>query len=921
MTKEIIVNAGEMESRVAVLENGRLMELHIERDPKIVGNIYQGRVTKVLKGMDAAFVDIGIEQNAFLSVSDVVSQEDDDESGNGRVHRHELPPITELLHANQEILVQVVRAPMGTKGARITTRLSLPGRYMVLMLHSGAYVGVSRKIEDIKERQRLRACANAIRPENYSLIVRTEAEGKTEEELRQDLTFLLDMAHKLEEKESHAKAPTLVHGDLNLILRLIRDAFTRDVNSLVVDSQSAYENILELVAMISPGLKNRVFLYEEPMPIFHAYNVETEIERTLRRKVWLPSGGHIAIDQAEALIAIDVNTGRFVGSVELSETVLTTNLQAAEEVARQLRLRDLGGIIVVDFIDMDNPRHRQQVMKAFEEALKRDRAKIKVHNISPLGLVEMTRKRTGESLAGLLTEACPYCSGIGRVQSALTVALRIQRDIAAGAVEYPATEAFAITAHPRVIASVLGYEGEVHRDLESYVDRPVYLRNAEDFHPNTYQVERLALEQALVAVPHLEEGDLVEGRVVNPDPALSLSPLVMAKGVYIVVPELDAPVGALVKVRVTQTGTSMAFGEPLAEELRGVRAGERPQARTRPPLLPETILPAYLREERALRPPRELSLLSPTAGTARLSFEEEVEPVEHAEPSFEHGPKRRRRSKRGKEMPEPAVELPAVLPEEVMILPPEVGETAAILEAAVDGVLPVGAEAPGESAAKRRRRRRRRKGARMTELEAAQETALPAGETIEAEGEATPAALAPAVAPAALAPAGEVAPRSRRRRRSRHKPAPALPELPNLEPIHEIISPTKAAEALQHLLDAIPGSDTPAGELLHVLEMTPEDTATLELAFASPPETKPRRTRNRRSRHKEEAPQAATAETPVAGDIQPEAPVEPIITPPAAGETIEHLLPLPVRRRRLVRRRKATPEEGTPEAGGGESES
>ena len=912
MTKDIIVNAGEMESRVAILENGRLMELHIERDPKIVGNIYKGRVTKVLKGMDAAFVDIGIEQNAFLSVSDVVTQEDEEEGGNGRMHRHELPPITQLLHAGQEILVQVVRAPMGTKGARITTRLSLPGRYMVLMLHSGSYVGVSRKIEDPKERQRLRGIANSVRPDTYSLIVRTEAEGKSEEELRQDLTFLLDMARKLEEKEKRVSVPALVHGDLNLILRLIRDAFTRDVNRLVVDSQSAYENILELVAMISPGLKSRVFLYDEPMPIFHAYNVETEIERTLRRKVWLPSGGHICVDQAEALIAIDVNTGRFVGSVELSETVLTTNLQAAEEVARQLRLRDIGGIIVVDFIDMDNPRHRQQVIKAFEEALKRDRAKIKVHNISALGLVEMTRKRTGESLAGLLTEPCPYCSGIGRVQNALTMALRIQRDIAAHAVEYPGTEAFSITAHPRVIASVLGYEGEVHRDLESYIDRPVYLRTAEDFHPNTYLVERMALEQALVAIPHLEEGDIVEGRVVNPDPALSLSPLVMAKGIYIVVPEFDAPVGALVKVRITQTGTSMAFGEPLAEELRGVRTEQKARAHERPPLLPESILPAYLREERASRPPRELSLLSPTAGSSRLTFEEEAAPVEHAETAYEHGSKRRRRGKRGKDAAEPAPELPVAVTEEAAVLPFAAGvvpgETAAVLEAAVDGALPVSEELAGETLGKRRRRRRRRKSGRTAEVEAGVEAAALPEDGVEEEAVALAATKAEA-APVETAPVEaaqmeivlpeEGAPhtrrRSRRSRRKTHEEAPTLPELPNLEPIREVISPEQAEQTLQSLLDAMPeAGNEPKGTSPHP-EVSPEDIAALELAtelMAAEPQ--PRKTRRRRTRRTDE--EAAPAAEPAVSE-EPVVSAEPVVSDepvaPAEGESTEESAAVP----------------------------
>ena len=861
MTKEIIVNAGELESRVAILENGRLMELHVEREPKIVGNIYKGRVTKVLKGMDAAFVDIGIELNAFLSVSDVVPQ-DEDEASNGRFNRRELPPITELLHANQEILCQVVRAPMGTKGARITTRLSVPGRYMVLMLNSGAYTGVSRKIEDPEERQRLRAIANALRPETYSVIVRTEAEGKSEEELRQDLHFLLDMAARIESKAAHSAAPALVHGDLNLILRLIRDAFTRDVNRVVVDTPSAYENVLELVEMISPHLKNRIFLYDEPLPVFHAYNIELEIERTLRRKVWLPSGGHLVFDQAEALIAIDVNTGRFVGSVELAETVLTTNLQAAEEVARQLRLRDLGGIIVVDFIDMDNPKHRQQVTKVFEEALKRDRAKIKMHNISPLGLVEMTRKRTGESLAGLLTEPCPYCSGIGRVQNPLTVALRVQRELAALAVEHPETEAFYVTAHPRVVASILGYEGEIHRDLEQYVGRPVYLRCAEDYHPNTYQLEHLTLEQALMAVRHLEDGETVEGVVINPDPALAMTPLLLARDIYVIVPELDAPVGAHVKVQVKEAGTSLAFAVPLAEELRGIRSENRAPVLERPPLVPMNVLPPYLREERVTKPPRELRLLSPTLEAVALAASEALAGEGGAEESTQDKHYSLRKGRRGKRMPMArqedetpagerveAVETPG-LPVESQPLPeaPPIPaeETAAVAESPAD--------------ISKRRRRSRRRGRRTgkltpeTELVAEPNVTDPFADISEAEAREEDLARDPFAEPEegaeARTPDDETTsePEHRRRRRrggrrtrSRREaehaetllsaanvPTPGA-EAPLLEDelvveealaaltevaefdvaAHELLSPEAAAEAWQNILAAIPAPALP----------------------------------------------------------------------------------------------------------------
>lgn len=836
MTKEIIVNAGELESRVAIMENGRLMELHVEREPKIVGNIYKGRVTKVLKGMDAAFVDIGIERNAFLAASDVVPEIDDENggSGHGRLSRAGLPPIDQLLRANQEILAQVVRAPLGTKGARITTRLSIPGRYMVLMLNSGSYVGVSRKIEESKERTRLRTLAGELRPENYSLIVRTEAEGKSEEELRQDITFLTGLAQRIESKANSTSAPALIHGDLTLIFRLIRDAFTRDVNRLVVDSPATYENVLELVGMIAPRMKNRVFLYDEAMPIFHAYNIEPEIERTLRRKVWLPSGGSLVIDQAEALTAIDVNTGRFVGSVELAETVLTTNLQAAEEVARQLRLRDLGGIIVVDFIDMDNAKHRQQVTTAFEDALRRDRAKLKVHSISPLGLVEMTRKRTGESLSRLLTEPCPYCSGIGRVQNALTMALRIEREIAATTVEHPEMEACMLTAHPRVVASMLGYEGEAHRDLEAYLERPVYLRIEDNFHPNAYRLERLTLEQALVAVKTVEEGDIVEGQVVNPDPDVSLSPLVQTQGIFLIVPDLDAPVGARVKVRITDVGTSLAVAEPLAEEQRGIHAEVAPRALARPPLVPDAILPAYLREERAAVPPHGLHLLSPTAEAVPVpisieALEEEMTPAAQVEST---SPRRRKRSRRRKS----SEAAPAENGEEIAAAATEPADEGAGIEvlAAMDEALTEAAadEDAAESvtggSSRRRRRRRRGRGGARSEVE---QPLLPSGDEVPDLLPVSEVLLDEFAQqePSPTMTDGQAAdvPATRRRRGARRRradlpvaPLDAAPyPLPESEPVLEEISPEAAAEAMLGILNAI----APAGEDAVTGEGMPED--------------------------------------------------------------------------------------------------
>jgi ribonuclease G len=929
MTKEIIVNAGELESRVAILENGRLMELHLEREPKIVGNIYRGRVTKVLKGMDAAFVDIGIERNAFLSASDVVPMDEEEETG-GR-HRHrDVPPITTLLKGNQEILCQVLRAPMGTKGARITTRLSLPGRYLVLMLNSGNYVGVSRKIEDARERTRLRAIASSLKPDGCSLIVRTEAEGKSEEELAGDVRLLADLKHRIEQKNATAPTPAIIHGDLTLIFRIIRDAFTRDVNRVVVDSPSVYENVIELVEMISPGLRNRVFLYDEAMPIFHAYNIEPEIERLLRRKVWLPSGGYLVVDQAEALTAIDVNTGRFVGSVELAETVLTTNLQAADEVARQLRLRDLGGIIVVDFIDMDNPRHRQQVTKAFEDALHRDRAKIKVHSISPLGLVEMTRKRTGDSLSRLLTEPCPYCSGIGRVQNPLTMALRVERELAALGVEHPETEAFLVHAHPRVIANMLGYEGEAQRDLEAYLSRPVYLRMDEDYHPNTYRLEHLSLEQALAAVQHLEEGETVEARVMNPDPELSLEPLASARGIYLVVPGLDAPVGAHVKIKVGETGTSFATGEPMAAELRGVRAADVVTAHTPPPLVPESILPPYLREELAAAPPQGMALLAPTSEALERLREGEEEEIETPRERRTRGGRR----KRGERVERIAAveETPAPLGVEA----PDAEAIAAMADAAGEETPPeVEAAAAGQGASRRRRRRRGRGRGRgeAAEITTAEVTDV-AEEAIEAAGEMLPEVAAEEMAEDEETEAGETAetPAKRRRRRGgrrRNHGARAVPEVV-LEPQFETISPEAAAEALASLISAIDEPVVPPVEETEppteadveaVIEAAPvvEDVPPVEEAPAEQPARK-RRATTRRSRAKavveetpaEPAAMVEEAPAPVEKTPSPEAveEVAAVAEEPVEEATVTEEPAPPVEEkkpRRRTTRRKATP--------------
>jgi len=472
MKKEIIVNADDLESRVAILENGRLAELHVEREARIVGSIYNARVESVLRGMDAAFADVGLARNVFLCADDVgfVSRDGITVSPAPRS-----ASIAQRLKEKQEVVVQIVRAPVAGKGARATTRLALPGRYLVLLLSQGAQGGVSRKIEDRKERDRLRRIADQIRPKDAGIIIRTEAEGHDRKDLETDLKVLLDLRDRLMKKAARTKGPSVLHQDLTLVYQVIRDVFTEDVSRLVIDEKTAYDNAVELVKLIAPKLRQRIKLYRGRMPVFDKHGIEGEIDRLLRRKVWLNVGGYISIDQAEAFTAIDVNTGRYTGSTGLEDTIFHTNMEAAEEIARQLRLRDLGGIIVIDFIDMAPKRNRDRVMQAFEAALRRDRQRTKILHLSPLGLIEMTRKRRGESLMGILTEACPHCAGLGRVRRPLTIALKLEREARRLAAEDKAN-AQVIRAAGNVASILVGERGQRAAALEKSVGGSIYIR-------------------------------------------------------------------------------------------------------------------------------------------------------------------------------------------------------------------------------------------------------------------------------------------------------------------------------------------------------------------------------------------------------------------------------------------------------------
>jgi ribonuclease G len=500
MAKEIIANVEPYETRVAVLDDGKLINLFIERGEPLAGNIYKGRVANVLPGMEAAFVDIGLERNAFLHVGDIRSQrlagEEVEESfGRGA--------IAERLRAGQEILVQVTKEPMGSKGARVTTYVALPAYYLVLM-PTVNYVGVSRRIENEQERRRLRQLADRVRPKGMGVIVRTAAEGATEKELADDIQFLLQIWTRVEERSRASKAPALVYQDLRLIRRVVRDQFTDEVTQFLIDSPEEFRRVQDLLNSFASKLKSRVQLYRDAEPIFEHTGVEKEIEKALHRKIWLKSGGYIVIDRTEALTVIDVNTGKFVGKTDLATTIFRTNMEAVGEIVRQITLRDIGGIILADFIDMENEGHRKQVLAALHEAVRRDRAKFHIIDLTQLGLVEITRKRVHQDLEEVMRMPCPYCEGRGRVLSAETMGLRVRREIRE-AVANAHEAAVLADVHPDV-AAFLSREGEGWiRQLEQQTGRRLRVRAREGMHIERLRIVEGPSLDALERVPVREE--------------------------------------------------------------------------------------------------------------------------------------------------------------------------------------------------------------------------------------------------------------------------------------------------------------------------------------------------------------------------------------------------------------------------------
>ena len=467
--REMLISHDPSETRVALLEDGELVELYVERPKRsVVGNVYLGKVKDVLPGMQAAFVDIGLDKNAFLYVDEIVS-------GSERADPGQRRDIAALVKPGQELLVQVVKDPMGTKGARVTTDITLPGRFVVLLPFSES-VGVSRKLPD-EDRDRLHAALEANVPAGVGAIVRTVAQGVPEKEIVSDLEFLLRLWKRVSHQAEEALAPEVVYTEMDLALRLVRDVFSQDFKRLLVDDKTTYAKVVSFLKKTSPELVKRVAHHRERSSLFDAYGLTPVIESAMRRVVELPSGGYIAIDRTEALTAVDVNSGRYVGRKNLEDTIVRINLEAADEVARQLRLRDIGGIIVIDFIDMEQPANRAAVMRRLNAALERDRTKTRVLEMSRLGLVEMTRKNVTDGLFGVLTDACPQCGGQGRVLSATTRRIAVERRLRE-ILHESKSSAFLFAVHPETYelltapgANVIGaLKSETRKQVEIVSD-------------------------------------------------------------------------------------------------------------------------------------------------------------------------------------------------------------------------------------------------------------------------------------------------------------------------------------------------------------------------------------------------------------------------------------------------------------------
>jgi ribonuclease G len=551
--KEILVTVDFDETRAAVMEDGELVEIFIERsiDQRVVGNIYKGKVENVLPGMQAAFVDIGLDRNSFLYVDDALPDRAEVEGERIGGPARTLS-IKEIVRPGQEFVVQVAKEPIGTKGARVTRHITLPGRFLVLMPHVD-YIGVSRRISDERERDRLKQLAAKVKPPGAGLIVRTVAEGAQEEELGRDAAFLARLWERIAARADGAPSASLLHRDLGLVDRMVRDWFDDTVDRLTVDNREAYARAGEVLELHAPQLRDRLKLFAKTdQSLFDLHGVESEIDKALKRRVWLKSGGYIVIDQTEALTSIDVNTGKYVGTTNLADTVFKTNLEAAREIARQLRLRDIGGIIIIDFIDMEVHEHRQKVLKAFDEELRRDRTKANVLGLTQLGLVEMTRKKSRQNLDEAMMRACQACDGRGKILSEETMTRRVRAEIRR-IMRQSSSEALLMEVHPTVAALLIGPGGTNLKELEKELGKVIFIKGNQQVHPEEMNLKVLGSKAEVEerSLP-VKEGQVVEVRVDEPHVTNSADGIARVEGYVLDIQGAGGVVGKQVKVEIVK---------------------------------------------------------------------------------------------------------------------------------------------------------------------------------------------------------------------------------------------------------------------------------------------------------------------------------------------------------------------------------
>ncbi len=507
MSSKILINATSYEIRIALVENGQLAEFHLQRPTEkgLVGNIYRGRVVRVLPGMQAAFIDVGLERTGFLYVDDVYISNADLEArmmkkelphgktgissssmADTDINRHSGMNIEDLLTEGQEITVQIGKDPIGTKGARLTCHITLPCRNLVFMPLTD-HIGISRKIEAEEIRQTLKERIEILRPTGTGFIVRTVAEHASLEELEADMEFLLLLWDEIQDISNRSTVPALIYEDLDITFRSVRDLFTSEVNSLILDDEKTYEKLSRFVQTFAPKLQDRISFYQGPSPLFEAHGIEVEISRAMGKKVWLRSGGYIIIETTEALSVIDVNTGRFVGKNDLEETIFKTNMEAVKEIAYQLRLRNIGGIIIIDFIDMEDELHREELFTSFKEAVKKDKSRVNILKLTEFGLVQMTRKRNSENLNQMMCEPCHCCAGEGVLKSRRTICYDIFRKISRNTLRNSGTN-ITLKVHPRVADMLLNEEGAITNELERDTGKRLVIVPVKNIHIEKYEI-------------------------------------------------------------------------------------------------------------------------------------------------------------------------------------------------------------------------------------------------------------------------------------------------------------------------------------------------------------------------------------------------------------------------------------------------